>query len=64
MKLYNIFYIDSSKQKYYEATTDNFHKWLKDHNDNRADIQLDEDDEDDFTVEELRLFLYEEAKNA
>ena len=58
MKLYNIFYIDNSKQKHYEATTDNFHKWLKDHNDNREKGY--EDDEDDFTVEEISLFVYED----
>ena len=65
MKLYNIFYIDNSKQKHYEATTDNFHKWLKDHNDNREkgyeddedDYDSDDDDDDDNDDDDLDNFV-------
>tara|TARA_R100001082_G_C4358050_1_gene157884 strand:+ start:1263 stop:1451 length:189 start_codon:yes stop_codon:yes gene_type:complete len=58
MKLYNIFYKgDANGNPYsYEATTDNFEKWLEDNNSNRE--QGFEEEADDFTVEEIRLFLY------
>ena len=47
MKLYNIFYKGDSNGNppYYEATTDNFEKWLEEHNSHREkDFQEDADD--------------------
>jgi len=37
MKLYNVFYIDTTygDLPHYEGTTDNFEKWLEKHNDER-----------------------------
>ena len=58
MKLYNIFYKgdSSGNPPCYEATTDNFEKWLKEYNSHREkDFQ---DDADDFKVEEINLYLY------
>ena len=58
MKLYNIFYKGDStgNPPYYEATTDNFEKWLEEHNSHREkDFQ---EDADDFEVEEISLYLY------
>ena len=41
----------------YEATTDNFEKWLEEHNSRREeDFQ---EDADDFEVEEISLYLYD-----
>ena len=60
MKLYNIFYRGDSNgnPRCYEGTTDNFDKWLEAHNSHREeDFQ---DDADDFEVEEIRMFLYED----
>ena len=58
MKLYNIFYKGDSNGNppCYEATTDNFEKWLEEHNSHREkDFQ---EDADDFEVEEISLYLY------
>ena len=58
MKLYNIFYKGDSNGNppCYEATTDNFEKWLEEHNSHREeDCQ---EDADDFEVEEISLYLY------
>ena len=63
MTLYNIFYKGDSNgnppSPCYEATTDNFAKWLKNHNSTRE--QGFEEEADDFTVEQINLFLYQEG---
>ena len=62
MTLYNVFYKGDSNGNppCYEVTTDNFEKWLKDHNSHREeDFQ---DDADDFKVEEISLYLYNNKK--
>ena len=58
MKLYNIFYKGDSNGNppCYEITTENFKKWLEEHNSHREeDCQ---EDADDFEVEEISLYLY------
>ena len=59
-KLYNIFYngrYDSGQTPfpYYEATTDNFKKWLEEHNKDREEPEGAEE----FNVEPISPFLYE-----
>ena len=57
MKLYSIHYKgDENNLKTFEGVTDNFEKWLEEHNSHREeDCQ---EDEDDFEVEEISLYLY------
>ena len=57
MKLYSIHYKgDENNSKTFEGVTDNFEKWLKEHNSHREeDCQ---EDADDFEVEEISLYLY------
>ena len=59
MKLYNIFYIDYPDYiPKYEATTDNFKRWLEEHNKARvADGQVVEE-ADEFKVEEITPIIY------
>ena len=65
MKLYNVFYKDYFYgTKEYKCTTNNFEKWLEEHNktrlqenDNDADFI---EDADDFEVEEIGLSLYDD----
>ena len=59
MKLYNIFYIDyPDYTPKYEATTDNFEKWLEKHNKDRvADDQVPEE-ANEFRVEEVTVILF------
>jgi len=61
MKLYIIHYKGDENNPYaFEGITDNFDKWLEEHNSQReGDIQ---EDEDDFDVEEIELSLYENKK--
>ena len=58
MTLYNIFYKgDSTGNPYsYEATTDNFEKWLKEHNDGREH----QESADNFEVEKIVPSLYDD----
>lgn len=58
IKLFNIYYnYDNSMT--YEATTDNFNKWLEQYNKQRiADGNMPED-EDEFEVQEVGLILFE-----
>ncbi len=61
MKLYNICYKGDSNGNppCYEATTDNFEKWLEENNSHREkDFQ---EDADNFEVEEISLYLYDET---
>jgi len=56
MKLYSIHYKgDGSNPVTFEGVTDNFDKWLEEHNDGREN----QEDEDDFEVEEIGLCLYD-----
>ena len=60
VKLYNIYYngrYDSGQTPfpYYEATTDNFKKWLEEHNKDREEPEGAEE----FNVEPISPFLYE-----
>ena len=57
MKLYSIHYKgDENNLKTFEGVTDNFEKWLEEHNSHREeDCQ---EDADDFEVEEISLYLY------
>ena len=57
MKLYSIHYRgDDQNPREFEGVTDNFKKWLEEHNSNREDGF--EEDKDDFEVEEIGLYLY------
>ena len=56
--LYNIYYIESPSKLIYEVTTDNFKKWLKQHNKHRiADGEIKES-KSCFKVEEVYLKLF------
>jgi len=58
MKLYSIHYKgDGSNPVTFEGVTDNFDKWLEEHNDGREN----QEDEDDFEVEEISLSLYDDT---
>ncbi len=57
MKLYSIHYKgDDQNPRVFEGVTDNFKKWLEEHNSNREESF--EEDEDDFEVQEIKLSLY------
>ena len=56
MKLYSIHYKgDENNSKTFEGVTDNFEKWLKEHNSYKEDYY---EDADDFEVEPISLRLY------
>ena len=68
IKLFNVYY-NYDKSMSYEATTDNFEKWLEEHNKDRVKENGEEDsdfsenweeDADDFEVEEIGLALYDD----
>ena len=60
MKLYSIHYKgDYQNPRVFEGVTDNFKKWLEEHNSDREDGF--EEDADDFEVEEIELSLYNNA---
>ena len=55
MKLYSIHYKgDENNPKTFEGVTDNFEKWLEEHNSRREN----QEDADNFEVEEISLYLY------
>ena len=63
MKLYNVYYVDEDDSKLfghmrYETTTDNFEKWLEEHNSHREEDCQERADE--FEVKEIKLSLYED----
>tara|TARA_Y100000593_G_scaffold52415_1_gene98454 strand:- start:141 stop:482 length:342 start_codon:yes stop_codon:yes gene_type:complete len=62
MTLYNIFYKGDSNGNppYYETTTDNFDKWLEEHNAQRIEEGNEREDADDFEVEPISLSLYDD----
>ena len=63
MKLYNVFYKDwNYNKKEYECTTDNFEKWLEEHNARRIADGNEKEDTIDFLVEEINPVLYEKKK--
>ena len=61
MKLYSIFYKGDicGNPKTFEGVTDNFDKWLVDHNKDREEPEGAEE----FNVEPLALYLYEENED-
>jgi hypothetical protein len=62
IKLHNVYYnYDNSMN--YETTTDNFEKWLEQHNKQRiADNQMTEH-RDEFEVQEVSLILFDEVED-
>ena len=59
MKLYSIHYKgDENNPRTFEGVTDNFEKWLEEHNSCREEDFRE--DADHFEVEEISLFLYNE----
>jgi len=63
-KLYNIFYngcYDSglTPHPYYQATTDNFKKWLEKHNKDRIERGEEPESAEEFNVEPISPFLYD-----
>ena len=58
MKLYSIHYKgDMNNPKTFEGVTDNFEKWLKEHNSYREEDYYE--DADDFEIEEISIKFYE-----
>jgi hypothetical protein len=62
IKLYNIFYngIYDGVEPYYEDTTDNFKKWLKEHNKQRVKEGNKPEGAEEFNVELVTPSLNEE----
>ena len=69
MKLYSIYYKGDiyGNPKTFEGITDNFEKWLEEHNKDRVEQNCQDDDDfsedweegaDDFEVQETTLYLY------
>jgi hypothetical protein len=57
-KLFNVYFKGCTDiERNYEGTTDNFKLWLKKHNEERDEQEL----EDDFEVEEICLVLFDEG---
>tara|TARA_R100001594_G_scaffold34061_1_gene62898 strand:+ start:394 stop:696 length:303 start_codon:yes stop_codon:yes gene_type:complete len=66
MKLYNVYYVDEDDSKLfghmrYETTTDNFEKWLEEHNAQRIEEGNRIEDADEFKVKPISLSLYDET---
>ena len=62
IQLYNVYY-DYDNSMTYETTTDNFDKWLEQHNKQRiADNEMTEH-KDEFVVKNASLILFDEDKN-
>ena len=56
MKLYSVHYKgDQFNPRTFEVITDNFEKWLEEHNDDR----LNPEDADNFEVELITPYLYD-----
>ena len=66
LTLYNVFYLDETygDSPSYEVTTDNFDKWLEEHNKNRIAEGAEPEEADDFEVEEIYPKLFNESKKA
>ncbi len=54
-KLYNIYYKETDE---YETTTNNFGKWLKEHNDERKNIGEIPEKESEFLVVSTNIKIY------
>ena len=61
-KLYNIYYIKVYREEY-EATTDNFKKWLEEHNKKRIADGNEPEKENCFKVEEVYPILFNKEHN-
>ena len=59
MKLYIIHYREDDNSKTFECVTNNFDKWLEEHNSRRDFENNEKENEDDFEVEEISLRLYD-----
>lgn len=57
-KLYNVFYISDGDHNY-EITTNNFKKWLKEHNEERKKEGEIIEPPEDFSVEEIVIKRYD-----
>ena len=66
MTLYNIFYIDTTygDPPSYEGTTDNFDKWLIEHNKDRVGDGNDPEKAHYFEVEECALSIFNKQEDA
>ena len=62
IKLFNVYY-NYDKSMSYEATTDNFEKWLEQHNKQRIANGEMSEDKDQFKVKEVSLILFDEGEN-
>ena len=65
--LVNVFYngrYDSGQTPFpiYQCTTDNFNKWLVVHNKERAKEDQEPEGAEEFNIEPIALYLYEEIK--
>jgi len=62
MKLYNIYYKGDicGNPRTYEGTTNNFQKWLKEHNEDRKASGNMTEDADEFIVEPIHIQHFEE----
>jgi len=62
MKLYNIYYKGDicGNPRTYEGTTNNFQKWLKEHNEDRKASGNMTEDADEFIVEPIHIQYFEE----
>jgi len=66
MTMYNIYYKGDicGNPRTYEGTTDNFEKWLKEHNEERVSEGNEPEDADDFDVELIYVQHFnKESKN-
>ena len=61
MKLYNVYYIDDEYgvEPRYECTTDNFKKWLKEHNKKRVADGFKKEKADYFIEQDVELILFD-----
>ena len=62
VKLYNVYYNNDNSMTY-ETTTDNFDKWLEQHNKQRIANGEMSEDKDQFKVKEVSLILFDEGEN-
>ena len=62
MKLYSIHYKgDENNPRTFEGVTDNFEKWLEEHNKDRVEEGNEPECAEEFDVELIHPFLYEEV---
>ena len=63
MNLYNIYSHDSCGNRDYVATTNNLDKWLEDNNKHRVSEGNEPETLDDFEIEEVDAYIYEEVSD-